>query len=451
VNVNHLKNCYLVAAADSTEDSAYLVWDFRSKNTFDCHMTNTCELCYESVNLINCYKAFFSVNCDGCREVTLSKNCVSCSNCIGCVNLRNKQYCIFNEQYSKEEYVKKVAEFGLDSYERFGQLKEQARAFWQTQPQPFMQGSSNQNVTGEYITHSKNAIQCYRVGQVEDSKYCQSIIEGPTRECYDYSNWGQGAELMYEALLCGDRANNVKFSWNCWSNVSNLQYSAFCQNSSDLFGCVGLRNKRYCIFNKQYSQDEYEQLVVRIIEQMNNVPYADVLGRIYKYGEFFPIELSPSEYNVTLAQEYAPLEQQAALTAGYSWQNPVERNYTIVIQIDQMPDETRGVQEDIVGKTIGCAHAGKCNDQCTEVFTIIGQELAFLLEMNLPLPRLCPNCRHYERIAQRSPIELHHRQCMCKQAGHDHQNRCPNELETTYAPDRPEIVYCEDCYQKEVV
>lgn len=28
---------------------------------------------------------------------------------------------------------------------------------------------------------------------------------------------------------------------------------------------------------------------------------------------------------------------------------------------------------------------------------------------------------------------------------------CPNEFQTSYAPDRPEIVYCEACYQAEVV
>ncbi len=27
---------------------------------------------------------------------------------------------------------------------------------------------------------------------------------------------------------------------------------------------------------------------------------------------------------------------------------------------------------------------------------------------------------------------------------------CQNEFETSYAPDRPEIVYCERCYQQEV-
>jgi hypothetical protein len=95
--------------------------------------------------------------------------------------------------------------------------------------------------------------------------------------------------------------------------------------------------------------------------------------------------------------------------------------------------------------------------------------------MNLPLPRLCPNCRHYQRIKQRNPLKLWHRKCNCQgeygvsdsgiknqesgikyknTAEHIHHKmteHCPNEFETTYAPERPEIVYCGECYIKEVV
>lgn len=34
---------------------------------------------------------------------------------------------------------------------------------------------------------------------------------------------------------------------------------------------------------------------------------------------------------------------------------------------------------------------------------------------------------------------------------HHKTGRCPNEFETTYAPERKEIVYCEQCYREEVV
>ena len=88
------------------------------------------------------------------------------------------------------------------------------------------------------------------------------------------------------------------------------------------------------------------------------------------------------------------------------------------------------------------AAKGECNEQCTEAFKIIPDELQFYQRMNLPLPRLCPNCRHYNRLKQRNPLKLWHRSCM--------KEGCTNEFETSYAPDRPEIIYCESCYNKEI-
>ena len=44
------------------------------------------------------------------KIIYFSKNLVGCSNCFGCTNLRNKQNCIFNVEYTKEEYNKKLDE-----------------------------------------------------------------------------------------------------------------------------------------------------------------------------------------------------------------------------------------------------------------------------------------------------------------------------------------------------
>ena len=103
---------------------------------------------------------------------------------------------------------------------------------------------------------------------------------------------------------------------------------------------------------------------------------------------------------------------------------------------------TVGIDESIIGKVIECSHRGECTQNCTLGFKIILEELQFYRRMNLPLPHLCPNCRHYERLSQRNPMKLWHRKCM--------KEGCDNEFETSYAPERPEIVYCEKCYQKEV-
>ncbi len=231
------------------------------------------------------------------------------------------------------------------------------------------------------------------------------------------------------------------------------------------------KEKEYCILNKQYTKEEYEKLVPKIIEHMNSMPYISNYGSstpiVYKYGEFFPPELSPFCYNETIAQEYFPLTKEQAIEKGYQWKDPEQRNIQIDIRTEDLPDNIKDVSDDIVNKIIECANT-KCtgfnpvNCNCTKAFKIIKPELEFYKKMNLPLPRLCPNCRHYDRIKQRNPLKLWHRKCQCNGTHssngvykntieHFHGNQpCPNEFETTYAPDRPEIVYCEKCYLAEV-
>ena len=136
---------------------------------------------------------------------------------------------------------------------------------------------------------------------------------------------------------------------------------------------------------------------------------------------------------------------------GYKWREKVERNYQIDIKNEDIPDNIKDVTDDIIGKVIECEHKGECNEQCTEAFKIIEPEYQFYQRMNLPLPRLCPNCRHYLRLKQRNPLKLWHRTCMCDKTNHFHKDdHCTVEFETSYAPERPEIVYCEKCYQQEV-
>src|SRR3989338_6357072 len=269
-NASSIKNCYLCRGVAYTEDSAYLIWDQASKQCFDSHMTNGCELSYGNVNTIICYKTFFSVDCESCQEMILCKDCVGCNSCITSIGLRNKSYCIFNEQYSKEEYLKKINKFNLGSYKSIENLKVKAYQHWLNYPQKYIHGYHNVNASGDYIYESKNSKNCYRVRGVEDSKFVQNILTGPVKDCYDYTNWGDNTELVYESLIVGEGVYNVKFTVQSYVNVQNLSYCVFCHNSSDLFGCVSLRKKQHCILNKQYTKEEYEKIVPKIIKHMKS-------------------------------------------------------------------------------------------------------------------------------------------------------------------------------------
>ena len=108
---SYLKNCYLCFKFDRSEECGYCNSCSLLKNCFDVSWSNGAELCYECVNLERCYQVFFSQDCADCHNIWYSRDLVGCSNCYGCINLRKKNYCIFNEQFSKEEYEKRIKEF----------------------------------------------------------------------------------------------------------------------------------------------------------------------------------------------------------------------------------------------------------------------------------------------------------------------------------------------------
>ena len=456
------KNCYLVFTCWNVENSFYCYHTNYVKELADSLGTHNSQLSYETVRCDRCYGCSFVYFCRNSQGCHFCYDLRNCSNCFLSAGLRNKNYYILNKSYSREEYQKILDNYHLDTFRGQQQAKSEFLKVLSKSLRRPAQNSQCVNAVGDDLRNCKNVYDVFAFNDVIDSKF---LAFGDTAEnCYD-AILSAKIRRCYE-VITADRSHLSRFSILSWS-CSDIFYSNYCHNSSHLFACIGLRNKQYCILNKQYTKQEYEQLVPRIIQQMNDLPYQDKKGRTYRYGEFFPSELSPFCYNETIAQEYFPLTRQQALDQGYTWKDPEPRNYQTDIKTDQLPDNIRDVKDDIIGKVIECSHQGQCNEQCTEAFRIIEPELQFYRRMNLPLPRLCPNCRHYGRLKQRNPLKLWTRQCMCQgqtprgqtpgqayqnTSSHQHgDNPCPNTFQTSYAPDRPEIVYCEGCYLREVV
>jgi len=317
------------------------------------------------------------------------------------------------------------------------------------------------NSTGDDIRDSKNARLTFSSYGCENGKYIFRTIS--MKDYMDTTNAGF-AELFYEFIGGGAHfSQKVCFCSYGQRSLSDVYYIDSCNSSSYLFGCIGVKNKQYCILNVQYMKDEYESLVPRVIEHMNKMPYVDRKGRIYRYGEFFPIELSPFAYNETIAQEYFPLTKEEVTERGYVWKNQEEKEYVITRKPEDLPDSLDEKNDIVLKETIGCAHEGKCAHQCTSAFRIVAEELELYRKMRIPFPRLCPNCRHYERLSWRNPLKLWKRKCQCAGVAsengiysnfgsHFHkEDHCPNEFDTPYSPERTEVVYCEQCYQAEVV
>ncbi|MDD5721346.1 MAG: hypothetical protein PHT16_02785 [Candidatus Pacebacteria bacterium] len=452
------KECYLLFGGKDNERVYFGNQVVESQDSLDVAFSSKIEFSYEIFESTRLNKVFFSRYSQECIESYYLIDCRNCMYCFGCIGLINKQCHVFNEPYSKENYEKFIKE-NIGSYKKHLENIQKLKELESKLPHRYARIYKSVNSDGDDLKEARNVHMSFTSGQAEDSKYLFFCRRG-TKDSYDTSFQGFKAELIYE-VAHGFAGSNTAFSIRNLSN-QNTYYSEECHNCLNIFGCEGLRKKQYCILNKQYTKEEYEKLLPKIIEHMEKMPYKDKKGIIYKYGEFFPSELSPFAYNETIAQEYFPLVKEEALDKGYSWQDTEERNYKVDIENKNIPDDINEVKDDIVGKVIACEHGGKCKEQCTEAFKIVPEEFKFYKRMNLPLPRLCPNCRHYQRINLRNPLKLWHRKCMCKgrasenniyqnSAKHFHGNdSCPNEFETSYAPGRPEIVYCEKCYQQEV-
>jgi len=434
-SIAYSKNCFMTIWADFCEDVYYSSILNTLKWSSDCIRGWKSELCYGSRSFIRGYRVFFSEECDDCVDVWFSRNCYGSTNCIGCVNLRGAKNCIFNVQYSKEEYEKKFKEMSLDTSAGIKKLEKEANKFWLTRPYREYHGHSfNLNVTGEYVYTSKNSKECYILNGAENCKWCQLITVDGSRDCMDYTGWGNGAELLYECSQTGDGASNCKFASHSFPDALNTEYSHWSISGKNNFGCVNLKHKSYCILNKQYLKEDYEKLKKDIIEDMKKNPLVDKLGRVWRYGEFFSLGFGNFPYNKSNAMRFLPKTKEEAISQGYDWDDTENPNVASTVKSEILPQTISETKDSILQEVIECIN-------CKRSYKIIQGELELLRKLNLPLPHECPKCRENERFAKENKPGMYHRNCM----------KCEAPIYTPYAPDRSEIVYCVKCYQQEFI
>ncbi|MEK7218804.1 MAG: hypothetical protein AAB728_05060 [Patescibacteria group bacterium] len=425
------KDCYLIFDSDECRSCYYSYSINNCMDCADCFRTRKSELCYECVDCVRCYASAFLQDCDNCADSMFLKNCTGCKHSLMCSNLRNKEYFVENKPVSKEEFMRFRSLLGsrdmvLSAKERFGKLKLE-------HPQKYMHGVQNEGVLGDYLVNCKDAYLCY---DSEDLWDCRHAYQGfmPLKNCMDVQECGD-AELLYECCVCGYGMKNSGFCTLTLTSVNDVFYCHHCHHVKNCFGCVGLNRKEYCILNKQYTKEEYERLVPKIIEHMRKTPLRSPDGSFagQEWGEFIPAELSIHGYNETLAQDYNPLTKAQVEERGWKWFDKPEASDQYMGPPVVIPDSIADADDSVCANILRCEATGK-------PFKIIPQELKLCQRLNVPLPRKTFFQRHQERMALRNPRKLWKRSCA----------KCQKEIETTYAPDRPEIVSCEQCYLSSV-
>ncbi len=411
------KNCYLCVVVEDCEDSMYMTHSNKIRTSYDSSYLQDCELCYDCIDSTKLYNCIGCQSCQNSSDLMFCYDCVGCQNCVGCFGIRNKKYWIMNKQYTKEQYDEKIKLLEFNKHSKFVNARDYFLDWTKNLPHRSNRNFNVENCTGNYLINAKDSFHCFNSFEIQDCAYCTWIFH--SRDCFDVYGLGYG-ELVYEGLGV-ERLNACAFN-TFVSHSNDTFYSDLSFNSHYLFGCVGLKSKKYCILNKEYSPDEYKELKAKIVEHME---------KNGEWGRFFPKEFSPFAYNETAANDHFPLSKGEAANAGFQWREKEKKEYLPASA--EIPDDVNEAEDSICKETFACA-------ECEKNYKTQVAELGFYKKWGIAIPRKCPDCRYAYRLSLRNPRILWKRKC----------EKCGTELETTYATNRSEKVYCEKCYTEEV-
>jgi hypothetical protein len=419
------KNCYLIAHADFCEDCMYGYGFKQNRSCIDGFYNLHDELCYDCVDVHKSYGLTACQDCQNCHSSAFLRDCIGCKNCFLCVGLREKEYCFENQQLTRADYEKKLAEIDLGSHQQYLKYFAKRQELEKAHHFKEFQGHNLQNCFGNYLYNCKDCYYCFDCEDTEESRYCTQLVLG-SKNNMDVYQYGTGLQQSLDSSITGDNSYRILFSHQVLLECSDISYCAHAYSCRNCFGSTSINHNQYLIFNKQYSEKEYNELVPKIIEHMIKTG---------EFGQHFPPQFSFFGYNKTSAQMYYPLTKEETQKRGYKWDDyePPIPDISKKIAAKDLPANIKDVTDDILNTAIECESTGR-------LFKIMPMELEFYRKQKLPLPRRSPEQRHLDRFALRNPRKFWQRQC----------DKCKKSLITTHSPDKNRTVYCDDCYTKEL-
>jgi hypothetical protein len=395
-NCAGLRNSYLSFSSYESENLLYCMRVFKSNDCVDCLNVNHSQFCSRCADSQKCYNLHYSLMCNGSSDSFYLFDCRNCKNCILSSQQNGKEYMFANQQCTKEEYEEKKTAFLQTLHSDKNALDEQFVKMVSETPHRHLHQTNTQNCTGNFINNSKNIRNGY---YVIDSEDCVNVYDSSyLKNCYDNS-YNEESELCLE-IDTAYRLYDVKF---CTYSMT-LKESAYCDqcgNSDHCFGCIGIKKQKYMILNKQYSKEDYEEMMKKIKAHMQETG---------EWGKPFPSTLTTFPYNTTIAYEHYPLSKEEAISQGYMWH-------------DEEP-EVIAVED-----ALTCKISGK-------QYKVIPQEAEFYEKFSLPTPKISPEQRYKELVKFQAQKNMTTRAC----------SSCQKETQTVYPEESGVKILCEECY-----
>ena len=423
INGRNLKNGYYVSGGWNSENLWYCNTASDSRNVMDSLSVSFVENSYELVSSEKCYNCKYLYFSDNCIDSNFLYDCNNCTDCFGCVNLRNKSNCVFNVQYTRDEYKKQISEINLKSRKSVSETKEEFWNFVKSQPVRGERHERVDNVSGMNISDSKDCHDVFDTVKSEHVLHCGNIIGD--RDSMD-ANVSGGSERLYNTIAVGSKSSNVKFSFAS-KFITESEFLINCRNVNSCFACIGLDNKNYCIFNRQYGKEEYYKELDKVKSSLLEKG---------EYGDFFPLSFSTFAYNGSTSDFVFPLNKDEIEKIGGLWQPETESNAgdMDLIEPQNISDDIGAVDDSILAKALVCKETGK-------PFRITESELDFYRVHGIPLPDIHQIKRIKDRYKYLGNYRMRNGIC----------NLCKKSIITMYNQKEGWNLYCDDCYKREVL
>lgn len=414
------KNCYLSRSLEECEDLYYSYRNIGVKNSIDATVCFNSEKSYDLGDCHDSFRLFYSRYSRDCIDSYFLYDCRNCQNCFMSYNLRNKRYCIENIQYTKEEYEKKLQSFNLGSYTSINLLKKKFEEIAEknvVHRQNF--NLKTYNSDGNYLLDVKNCHNCNTISESED---CSNSIRGfQSKSCIDVNGCWK-SELLGNCSSC---IGGYAEKYCAWSSSRYSEYLDICIECEYCFGCVGLKKKKYCILNKQYTKEEYESLKSKIISNMK---------KSVEYGKFMPYSMSAGPFNFSTSFLYFPeTKKENILELGGYWED-IDESYIEGMPTSELPDNIKDVSDTIITQALICPETGWR-------FNIAQNELSFYKENNIPLPRYHFDVRTKDRLKYLTVLKSYPYKCIY----------CKNDIMAYYPLEWGyKKIACEECYKQNI-
>ncbi len=379
----------------------------RCSECIDCYQLENCSRCYETILSENCHELRFGEFCRGCNDSWFLSQCSDCERCLFCSDLEGKRFHIFNRSVTEEEYFRTLSELSLDAGPLLEIAKDRFLEFLSSVPTAHILSTADSPSgsvygSGNYHRRSSRIVHSFEVFDSERVYNCRDVR--CSFDCLDSIGVWNSREVAQSASIYG--GERIVNSFDCWESVSDLAYCSHCTRSSHLLGCVGLRERQYCIFNMQYEKERYFELKDEIVGH---------LKRRNIWGATLPANFSPHPYNHSSANEYMPLTKVPAKMMGFSWDESDQalRPSELLGEKVTAPEELFSdvpvrfadrSHEDITRAVYLCVITGK-------PFRYRSDEVRIYQELGVAPPKRCFQQRHLERLSHLTPHQVISRSC----------------------------------------